>query len=247
MLFEDHLCLLRGGGDLATGVALRLHRCGFPVAVCELENPLTVRRTVAVSTAVAAGEATGVVPVLVSPQLPDLGRFPRSVVVDARLMKLNTDTTLEDAPLVVALGPGYTAGMDCHVVVETLRGPRIGRVITTGTASPDTGVPGEVGGQSTKRVVRAPDDGLVIWNRRIGDRVEVGDVLGHVGAQPVVSALTGMVRGLIADGTSVRSGTKVGDVDPRGSRATIEEVSDKALAVGGGVLEAVLSWLDRGQ
>ena len=268
MLFEDHLCLLRGGGDLATGVALRLHRCGFPVAVCELENPLTVRRTVAVSTAVTAGEitvegmsarrvddlndvatiaATGVVPVLVSPQLPDLGKFPRSVVVDARLMKLNTDTTLEDAPLVVALGPGYTAGMDCHIVVETLRGPRIGRVITIGTASPDTGVPGEVEGQSTKRVIRAPADGLVIWNHQIGDRVEVGDVLGHVGAHPVVSDLTGMVRGLVADGTSVRSGTKVGDVDPRGSRATIEEVSDKALAVGGGVLEAVLSWLDNGQ
>jgi xanthine dehydrogenase accessory factor len=162
-------------------------------------------------------------------------------------MKLNTDTTLEDAPLVVALGPGYTAGMDCHVVVETLRGPRIGRVITTGTASPDTGVPGEVEGQSTKRVVRAPVDGLVTWNHRIGDMVEVGDVLGHVGAQPVVSDLTGMVRGLVADGTSVRFGTKVGDVDPRGSRATIEEVSDKALAVGGGVLEAVLSWLDHGQ
>ncbi|MDP6481651.1 MAG: selenium-dependent molybdenum cofactor biosynthesis protein YqeB [Acidimicrobiales bacterium] len=267
MLFGDHLCLLRGGGDLGTGVALRLHRAGFPVAVCELESPLAVRRTVALSTAVTDGEttvdgltarrverstevaataATGVVPVLVSPELPDLSR---SVVVDARLAKHTLDTTITDASLVVALGPGFTAGTDCHAVVETLRGPRLGRVIWGGSATADTGVPGMVGGHTSERVLRAPTRGTVTWKVEIGDTVRSGDVLGQVSGLDVATALEGAVRGLIADGSTVEAGMKIGDVDPRGTGddggASMWEVSDKALSVGGGVLEAVLTWLDR--
>lgn len=261
MLFGDHLCLVRGGGDLGTGVVLRLHRAGFPVAVCELAEPLAVRRTVAVSTAVTDGEITvdgltarrveqvadigsagalGVVPVLVSPELPDMAR---SVVVDARLAKHRLDTTILDASLVVALGPGFVAGEDCHAVVETLRGPRLGRVIWSGPASADTGVPGEVDGQTTDRVLRAPADGTVAWLRQIGDVVTTGQVLGRVAGREVTATVGGLIRGLIGDGSSVSPGTKIGDIDPRGGEASVHEISDKALAVGGGVVEAVLTWL----
>lgn len=266
MLFGDHLCLLRGGGDLATGVALRLHRAGFPVAVCELDRPLVVRRTVAVASALldpdgratvegmtaqrVAGidevhpvAAAGTVPVLVSPALPPPDRLARSVVVDARLLKHNPDTSLDDAPLVVALGPGYTAGVDCHAVVETLRGPDLGRVVHDGRAAADTGTPGTVGGRSAERVLRAPADGVASWERGIGDRVAAGEVLGRVGDAPVTATIDGTIRGLVADGTALVAGTKVGDVDPRGDEVAVDRVSDKALAVGGGVLEAVMAWV----
>jgi len=266
MLFGNHLCLLRGGGDLATGVALRLHRAGFPVAVCELAHPLVVRRAVAVASTlfdpggrasiegmearrvtgvreIQGVAATGVVPVLISSNLPPATRLARSVVVDARLLKQNPDTTLNDASFVVALGPGYTAGVDCHAVVETLRGPDLGRVIYTGAAASDTGMPGNVGGRCAERVLRAPVDGAASWVRTLGDRVVVDEVLGWVGESPVVATVEGTIRGLIADGTRVSAGTKVGDIDPRGDEVAIDRVSDKALAVGGGVLEAVLTWI----
>jgi xanthine dehydrogenase accessory factor len=263
MRFVDHLVLLRGGGDLGTGVAWRLHRAGFPVIVCELATPLTVRRTVALSTAVTDGEivieamkgrrmadtaealsaaATGVVSVMVSPRLSDLAQ---SVVVDARVAKRNIDTTITDAALVVGLGPGFSAGIDCHAVVETMRGHRLGRVIWEGSAQPDTGVPGEVGGKSSSRVVRAPSDGLVRWQRRIGEVVQAGDMLGWVGDVPVHASNHGVIRGLIAEGMTVWSGLKIGDVDPRADPSLCWEISDKSLAVGGGVLEAVLTWLNR--
>ena len=266
MLFGNHLCLLRGGGDLATGVALRLHRAGFPVAVCELAHPLAVRRAVAVASAlldpagrasvegmearrvagvheIQGAAASGVVPVLTSSNLPPATQIARSVVVDARLLKQNPDTTLSDAPLVVALGPGYTAGVDCHAVVETLRGPDLGRVIYNGAATADTGTPGTVGGRSAERVLRAPVDGAASWVRTLGDRVVTDEVLGWVGESPVISVIDGTIRGLIADGTHVPAGTKVGDIDPRGDEVAIDRVSDKALAVGGGVLEAILTWI----
>ncbi len=254
----DTLVLLRGGGDLATGAAWRLTRAGFPVVVCELEHPLTVRRRVALSSAVADGRVDvegmvgvratasdaigltrqGLVPVLVSPELPEL---PVQVVVDARMAKRALDTTIDDAPLVVALGPGYTAGVDAHAVVETMRGPRLGRVLWSGSAAPDTGTPGEVAGHGAERVLRAPAEGAARWEARIGDLVEAGAVLGTVGGREVRSPFAGVVRGLVADGTVVPADLKVGDVDPRAD-TDWQEISDKALAVGGGVLEAVLTW-----
>ncbi|HXZ63234.1 MAG TPA: selenium-dependent molybdenum cofactor biosynthesis protein YqeB [Streptosporangiaceae bacterium] len=254
----DTLVLLRGGGDLATGAAWRLTRAGFPVVVCELEHPLTVRRRVALSSAVADGRVDvegmvgvratvseaiglarqGLVPVVVSPGLPDL---PAQVVVDARMAKRTLDTTIDDAPLVVALGPGHTAGVDAHAVVETMRGPRLGRVLWSGSAAPDTGTPGEVSGHGAERVLRAPAEGAAHWQACIGDLVEAGAVLGTVGGREVRSPFAGVVRGLVADGTIVPGGLKVGDVDPRAD-TDCQEISDKALAVGGGVLEAVLTW-----
>lgn len=254
--------LVRGGGDLATGVIVRLRRCGFPVVVTELAEPLTVRRTVAVSAAVgsASGTATveGVtarevpadrvdeilaaaeVPVVVSPGLPAIARH---VVVDARLAKRNVDTTIADAPLVIALGPGFTAGQDCHAVIETNRGHHLGRVLWRGTAEPNTGTPGEIGGRSAERVLRAGAAGAVSWSVGIGDRVPAGPI-GEVAGVPVIAPFAGVVRGLIAPGTVVRAGIKIGDVDPRFD-VRVDEISDKALAIGGGVLEAVLTWMHR--
>ena len=279
----DTRCVVRGGGDLATGAVWRLHRAGFPVIVTELPEPMTVRRTVAVSTAVTAGEvtveglvarrvpswsaaaelATGtgsrpapssgpaesglppavpspVVPVLVSPGVP--AEVAPEIVIDARMAKRNIDTSLADAPLVVALGPGFTAGVDCHAVIETQRGPRLGRVLWAGSAAPDTGVPGTVGGRAAERVVRAPSEGRVEWQVAIGDRVAAGQALGRIGDQTVESRIDGVVRGLIAPGFAVAAGQKIGDVDPRVD-VDCNEISDKALAIGGGVLEAATTWL----
>jgi len=256
------LCLLRGGGDLATGVAWRLTRAGWPVVVSELANPLTVRRTVALSSAVAdstidvegmvgrlaadPSEAmaianAGEVAVLVSPELPS-GLTPE-VLVDARLAKRNIDTTIDDAALVVALGPGFTAGVDCDAIVETMRGHTLGRVLWAGSAIPDTGVPGTVGGRGAERVLRAPVAGQASWSVAIGDRVSGGDQIGSVGAQPITAPFDGVVRGLIAESVEVPAGLKVGDVDPRVEPSACHQISDKALSVGGGVLEAVVTWL----
>lgn len=268
MLFPNHLAVLRGGGDLATGTAVRLLRAGFPVVVLELAEPLAVRRTVCASTAIERGamqiedvcarradtvdEAIGIatrstgsgvaLPVVVSPVLPEI---ERSIVVDARMAKRAGDTTLGDARLVVGLGPGFTAGVDCHAVVETMRGPRLGRVIWEGAAASDTGVPGAVGGRSADRVLRSRLGGEVAWDVEIADRVVAGRALGRIGDETIVAKVDGVVRGLIAPGMSVDPGTKVGDIDPRGDPRACFEISDKALAVGGGVVEAALVWIGR--
>ncbi len=261
-------CLLRGGGDLATGVAWRLTRAGWPVVVCELPAPLTVRRTVALSAAVADGSvdvegmtgrlATGLeqveaileageIAVVVSPDLPTElpGGWRPDVVVDARLAKHNIDTTIDDADLVVALGPGFTAGVDCDAVVETMRGHTLGRVLWDGSAIPNTGIPGSVGGRGAERVLRAPTAGRARWSVAIGDRVSGGDELGSVAASPIIAPFDGVVRGLIAGSVEVPAGLKIGDVDPRADPSVCRQISDKALSVGGGVLEAVATWLAR--
>jgi xanthine dehydrogenase accessory factor len=273
MLFPDHLILLRGGGDLATGVAYRLHKAGFPLVVLELPDPLVVRRRVALATAVLEGEITvedlravhvgtpdealhlaptGVIPVLVAPELtaallnPSLvTRHSSLILVDARMTKRNPDTTIDQAPLVIALGPGYTAGVDCHAVIETNRGHRLGRVIWHGAAEANTGTPGLVAGKGAERVLRAPAAGVVTWRKEIGDHVRQGELLGEVDGQPVVDPFDGVARGLIAPGTAVPARLKIGDVDPRGDVATCFTISEKALAIGGGVLEAVLTWLGK--
>jgi xanthine dehydrogenase accessory factor len=233
------------------------------VVVCELAEPLAIRRKVALSTAIDEGDidiegmrgvrmddpkaaadaaGTGIVPVMVSPVLPRLGE---EVVVDARMAKRNLDTSMADASLVVALGPGFTAGIDCHAVVETMRGHRLGRVIWQGSALPNTGEPGEVGGRRGERVVRAAGTGVVSWNVAIGERVEEGDGIGLAGETVVEASIAGVVRGLLAPGRLATPGLKIADIDPRADPAAAFEISDKALAVGGGVLEAVMTWLSR--
>lgn len=257
------LCLLRGGGDLATGIAWRITRGGWPVMVCELARPLTVRRTVAMSTAVGDGridvegmigrraasveEATeiargGDVGVVVAPGLPDIGA---DVVIDARLAKRNIDTRIDDARLVIGLGPGFTASVDCDAVIETMRGHHLGRVIWNGAAAADTGTPGEVGGRGAERVLRAPADGVVSWEHEIGDLVAEGEIVGRVGDEELPARFSGVIRGLIAADSHVGLGQKIGDIDPRADPSACHEISDKSLAVGGGVVEAIMTWPDQ--
>lgn len=256
------LVVIRGGGDLGTGVAHRLVRAGYRVVVLECEAPRAVRRTVAFAEAVHAGdvevegvraalvEASAVapdeggreaVPVVVDADGKLIDRLSPDAVIDARMAKRNLGTSRNDAPLTVALGPGFEAGLDVDLVIETKRGHSLGRVIERGAALPDTGVPGEVGGVSSNRLLRAPADGEFRASKRIGESVDAGDEVGRVGDAPVTARTAGMIRGLLSDGLSVVRGDKLGDVDPRGTSIDPRAISDKARAVGGAALEALLS------
>lgn len=252
---------VRGGGDLGSGVALRLWRAGFEVIVLEAPHPMAVRRTVCFSEAVYDGsteveEAHGVlapsaetalklaarreVPVLVDPDATSLPRIRPDALVDAIMTKRNLGTRLDMAPCVVCLGPGFEAGVDCDAVIETNRGPNLGRALWTGRAEQNTGIPAPVRGVSSDRVLRAPVDGRLIGLRSIGTIVERGDVVARVGDEPVMSNVAGMLRGLARDGLHVGAGMKIGDIDPRLDPELCRLVSDKSLAIAGGVLEAVL-------
>jgi xanthine dehydrogenase accessory factor len=260
-MVNNILVVVKGGGDLATGVAHRLHRVGMKVVVTELAQPTVIRRAVAFASAVFEGEVTveevtarrvedaaqalallpeGIVPVLVDPGASIVRELKPTVVVDAIIAKRNTGTQITDAPVVVALGPGFTAGIDAHAVIETNRGHDLGRVILEGQAAPDTGIPGPVMGYASERVVRAPAPGVFRGVKAIGDRVEAGEVVARAGDQPVLAPIPGVLRGLLADGLVVKEGMKVGDVDPRGVREHCFTISDKARALGGSVLEAIL-------
>lgn len=263
MLFEEYLVCLRGGGDIASGVAHRLCRAGFPVVILEMGRPLAIRRAVSFAEAAYAGEAeveglkarltgvvaeavavarTGTVAVLVDPAGYAIPKLKPTVLVDARMLKANPgDTNPDQALLVIALGPGYTVGRDCHAVVETNRGHNLGRVLWQGRAEPDTGIPGVIKGQAAERVLRAPADGSIQSVAQIGDAVTGGQLVATVGGEPVRAPFDGVLRGLLHDGVPVSAGHKIGDVDPRGVRRHCFTISDKALAVGGGVVEAILS------
>lgn len=262
MISLSHITvLLKGGGDLASGVAWRLHRCGFRVVITEIRQPMAVRRKVSFCEAVYDGAAEvegvtavliqtaeevrgiwdrGKIPVLVDPQCICRKELRPSVLVDAILAKKNTGTTVDDAPLVIALGPGFQAGIDAHFVVETNRGHRLGRLLSSGNAEPDTGIPGSVLGHASDRVLRAPMDGL--WQSRldIGDTVRQGGRVGSVDDVPVRAAIDGILRGLIRPGIQVTKGLKIGDIDPRLVRENCFTISEKALAIAGGVMEGIL-------
>ena len=268
MLFSEQLVVIRGGGDLATGVVYRLHQAGFPIIVLELARPFVVRRQVAVATAVLQNnitietlhaqlthtlaealqlaQTTRIIPALIAPHFSPLTpHLSPTILIDARMAKYNIDTAITQAPLVIALGPGFTAGEDCHAVIETMRGHTLGRVIWRGTAVPNTGTPGIIAGKGAERVLRAPVAGKVNWRLEIGDLVHEGQVLGDVAGEVVVAPFAGVLRGLIAPGTAVPANLKIGDLDPRADRNACFTISDKALAIGGGVLEAILTHLNR--
>lgn len=184
--------------------------------------------------------AQGLIPVLADPDCTCRTRLRPDALVDAILAKRNLGTKMDDAPIVVGIGPGFTAGEDCHAVVETMRGHTLGRVIYRGSALPNTNIPGLIGGYAGERVLRAPADGIFCQKLEIGAVVRAGDVAGEVAGQPVKCTIDGVLRGILADGTPVFRGMKAGDVDPRCKPEYCTTASDKALAVGGGVLEAVL-------
>jgi xanthine dehydrogenase accessory factor len=258
----NDLILIRGGGDLASGVAARLHRAGLKILITELEQPLVVRRLVSFAEAVYAGEiqveeitgrkAAGVeqvpdilfageVAVLVDPDLDVLTHFSPAVIVDARMIKKPPKDQPEGVPLTIGLGPGFTAGEDCDVVVETMRGHTLGRVLWQGQARPDTGIPETVGGRDAERVLRAPTDGHLTTFVKITDLVRKGDLLAEAGGAQLTAPFEGVIRGLLHEGLPVRKGMKIGDLDPRKDPAYCSLISDKSLSIGGGVLEAILS------
>jgi xanthine dehydrogenase accessory factor len=286
MSVEKPLALIRGGGDLGSGAALRLQRAGWHVIITELPQPLVIRRTVAFASAIYEGSievegtigeriaraaeadrvwAADRIPVLIDPDRAAAAQLKPITVIDAIMAKHNTGTTIHDAPVVIALGPGFTAGVDCHAVVETQRGHNLGRVYYQGAAQPNTGVPGNLGGQDAQRAVRAPVAGVFYAQRQIGDRLKAGDLVGRVitvdvsltdsaawrlasidrdASQPlgivVKTKIDGVLRGILHDGLKVPAQLKIADVDPRGETEYCFTVSDKSWAVGGGVLEAVL-------
>ena len=251
--------LIKGAGDLATGIAVRLFRAGHQILMTEIPAPLTVRRTVAFSPAVYEGRAQveeteaylagtkaeaerimsrGDIAVMVDPDASCREWFCPDVIVDAILAKKNLGTDISDAPFVIGVGPGFTAGTDCNCVVETKRGHFLGRVIWRGSAIPNTGVPGDVDGYTTERLLKASADGIMEPRVQIGDRVEPGQVVALTGGVPVCAQMPGIVRGMLQEGTEVRKGLKIGDIDARAETSHCNTISDKARAVGGAVLEA---------
>lgn len=262
---SDNLIIVRGAGDISTGTIHRLFRAGFPVLALEAERPSAIRRWVAFSEAVYDGAAAvegvtavrigrveevgralseGRVPLLVDPAGESIRRLRPAAVVDAILAKRNLGTTLDMAPLTIALGPGFAAGKDVRYVIETMRGHDLGRVIAAGSAAPNTGVPGLIGGYGAERVIHAPAAGVFRMRRDIGSVVEAGEIIGTVASGsteiPVRTQIAGLLRGVLRDGYAVTAGFKLADVDPRLEQLkNCATISDKARCIAGSVLELV--------
>ena len=262
----ENLIIVRGGGDLATGTIYKLHQCGFPVLVLETATPSAIRRNVAFSEAVYQGAQTvegvrctlastvpeaeellkaGTLTMLVDPAGACIRHFRPLAVVDAILAKENLGTRRDMAPITVALGPGFTAGVDVDAVVETKRGHNLGKVLYSGSAAPNTGIPGIIGGYGKERVIHSPAAGILRNVSKITDTVQMGQTIALVetkqGEVPVYASLTGLLRGLLRDGYPVSEGFKIADIDPRlDEYSNCFTISDKARCIAGGVLEAVL-------
>lgn len=261
----DRLVIVRGGGDLASGVIARLHRSGWRVIVLEIERPSVIRRTASFAEAIYSGKTTiegitakriesineafsllerHIIPILVDSEGASIKEVAPICVVDAIMAKRNLGTRITDAPLVVALGPGFTAGVDCHYVIETMRGHNLGRIIASGSAEPNTGTPGLVAGHDKNRVLHSPRAGIFNSDRTIGELVEEGDVIATVDGEPIIAKISGKLRGLLKSGLPTTEHFKVADIDPRDKDADHLTISDKAYAIAGGVLE-VLEGFDR--
>ena len=260
-MFSDITVLIKGAGEMASGVAWRLYQCGFSIYLTETHQPLAVRRKVSFCEAVNDGQmivegveallitdpddrfrvwAAGKIPLFLDPECKSKDAIKPHVLVDAILAKKNIGTSLTDAPLVIAMGPGFEVEKDAHFVVETNRGHNLGRLLTSGHAEPDTGVPGPIQGITTDRVLRAPTAGRFQSSMDIGARVKQEDVIGAVAGEPVRAKIDGVLRGLIHDDVAVTEGLKLGDIDPRGISEYCYTISEKARALGGAVLEGIL-------
>ena len=261
-----NLIIVRGGGDLATGTIYKLRKCGFPVLILEVANPSAIRRNVAFSEAVYLGSQTvedmtcyraasleeaktllgeGKLVVLVDPAGASIPQLEPMAVVDAILAKKNLGTTRSMALITVALGPGFTAGEDADAVIETKRGHDLGKVLWTGCAAANTGIPGIIGGYGKERVIHSPATGILRNHKKITDIVKKGDIIAAVetedGPVPVPATLDGLLRGLIRDGYPVTKGFKIADIDPRTEEyQNCFTISDKARCIAGGVVEAIL-------
>ncbi len=255
------LVYIRGAGDLASGIALRLFNSNFRIIMSDIAEPTAVRRTVSFCEAMRLKETmvegirsrlvsgpeeavktagSGMIALLNDPEAEAVPSIAPDALVDCIMAKKNLGTTISMAPIVIGVGPGFTAGVDCHAAVETKRGHTLGRVIYSGSPIENTGIPGNIEGFTSERLLRAPADGILMSEKKIGDIVKAGDIAARVNGEPVICGTDGMIRGLLPDGIRVYKGMKSGDIDPRGKKADHLTVSDKALAIGGGVLEAIL-------
>lgn len=275
----DTVVVIRGGGDIATAIAYKLHRCGFKVLLLEIEKPQVIRLKAAFALAVYEGNTSvegisavyiekeqeiigcwkrDVIPVMIDPECKILDSLKADVLIDSILAKKNLGMKKSLAPLTVALGPGFEAGKDVHVVIETQRGHNLGRIIYNGTAAKNTGIPGIINGYSSERVLRAPADGVIMINKSIGDMVTEGEVIAHIKlasletfsidqrkasfSVPLKASISGVIRGLIYDGFSVSEGMKIGDIDPRGEISYCNTISDKGRTIAGAAVEAIMAW-----
>jgi len=260
---------IRSGGDLASGAAIRLHRAGLQVIISELAGPLVVRRGVSFANAIFEGQtvveeviarkganledafailADGSIPVIVDPELEALADYQlktagrgKTMLVDGRMTKGAPHYDINSIDFLVGMGPGFIVGTNCHAVIETNRGHNLGRVIWSGAAQANTGVPEMVAEYGAERVLRSPAVGELVAFASIGDHLQPGQLVAEVAGQPVTSPFKGVLRGLVYPGLNVPKGLKIGDVDPRDDPRYCTMVSDKSLAVGGGVIEAILS------
>lgn len=253
--------IIRGGGDIATGIAHRLFKAGFKVVILDIEKPLAIRRTVSFCQAIYSGEIEieevkgvlskninevyenlekGNIPVYIDEKGEIIGELKPFAVVDSILAKKNLGTNREMAPITIGIGPGFEAGNDVDLVVETSRGHFLGRVIYEGTAIKNTGIPGSIMGYTEERVIRAMGDGIIENYFKIGDKIEKGEIICKTGEVEVEAKINGVIRGLLKDGLYVKKGLKIGDIDPRGLEEYAWTISEKARAVGGGVLEGIM-------
>lgn len=252
--------LIKGAGDLASGIAYELWKAGHQILMTEIEIPLAVRRQVAFSRAVYEGEAIiedakgvlvydlyealqvtaeGNIAVIVDEKADIREQYQPDVLVDAIMAKKNTGTAIMDAPMVIGIGPGFFAGKDSHYVIETMRGDTLGKVILRGMALPNTGIPGNVAGYTTERLIRASAEGVLEPVVKIGDLVEKGQIVARIGGVSVYAQMTGIIRGMLTEGVQVSCGLKIGDIDARKDRTLCYMISDKARCIGCGVLNAM--------
>ncbi|MEY8000806.1 selenium-dependent molybdenum cofactor biosynthesis protein YqeB [Clostridium sp. Mt-5] len=256
------IVVIRGGGDIASGTIQKLHRCGFKVLVLEVKKPTSIRRLVSYGEAIYEGEVTieGItaiyikdikniykawinnkIPIIVDPHCNCLNTIKPKILVDAILAKKNLGTNINMADITIALGPGFKAGEDVNVVIETMRGHNLGRIIYSGGAMPNTGYPGNIMGFSKERVIYSPCDGTIKNIKEIGDLVKKGTDIAIIDNVEIKAPLTGVLRGIIRNNSTVIKGLKIADVDPRATeKKNCFTISDKARNIAGGVLEAIL-------
>ena len=259
--------VIKGAGEMASGVTVGLFKSGFTrICLTEIPEPQAVRRKVSFCEAVYDGVKTveevtarlvksfeqvqqvwesAQIPIIVDPETGVIAFLKPDVVVDAILAKKNLVTKMTDAPLVIGLGPGFRVGRDVHLVIETNRGHNLGRIIDQGEAEANTGIPGLIAGYGQERVIRGPKTGRLKTFKDIGELVEANDVIAEVEGTPVIARIGGIIRGMLRDGTNVSMGMKAGDIDPRGKKEYCYTVSEKARAIGGAVLEGILSHFNR--
>ena len=257
------IAVVRGGGDLGSGIALRLRHSGYKVIVTEIAQPIVLRRTVAFANAIYENGMTvediisriatnitdiailldeEIIPVVIDPNLTLVDQIEYDVLVDARMLKVFTELTLNLRPMLIGIGPGFIVNKNCHAAIETNRGHFLGRVLWDGTPEKNTGIPGKIDNLDLERVIRAPVSGFINSGSTLGKLVNKGDIIGYISNVPIIASIDGCLRGLMHDGIYVEKGVKIGDLDPRMDPHLIKFVSEKSLAIAGGVLEATLSY-----